>query len=283
MGVRLPFRLVVLLVAAVESAACGGTDVGLARVGGRQLEIAPFQDYLGEASGEPWAGVNARVASGLLDQYIDRQVVLETARRREMLTATDVSRLGPGEMAWMLEELCGPPPEPSPDDINREVERRLEQVLPARAHVRQILVDSLEAAENARSRLAAGEDFVKVSREMSRAPNAMDGGELGSFFEGSLPKEIDRVVFALTAGAISNPVQGPSGYHVFQVLEMTPAGPPERAAVESAVTTEFAEQGARHHTRSCIARLASEIGVEVESQNLWFAYDGKYAEGRGDA
>jgi hypothetical protein len=283
MGVRLPLRLVVALVAAVQASACGGTDAGLARVGGHQLEIPPFQGYVDEASGEPWAGVNARVASGLLDQYLDRQVVLEAAKRREILTTTDTSRLGPAEMRSMLDALCGPSPEPSPEEIDREVERRLQQVVPAQAHVRQILVDSLELAESARSRLAAGEDFVKVSREMSRAPNAMDGGELGRFFEGTLPEEIDRVVFALTAGAISDPVQGPSGYHVFQVLEMTPAGPPERADVESAVTTEFAEQGAREHTNSCIAQLASEIGVDVNSRNLWFAYDGKYAEGRGDA
>ncbi len=283
MGVRLPFRIVVLLFAAVQSSACGGTDVGLAQVGGNQLEVAPFQSYIGEASGENWAGISARVASGLLDQYIDRQVVLEAARRRELLTATDSSRLGPGDMRWMLEELCGPSPEPSAEEVDREVERRLEKVVPAQAHVRQILVDSLELAEIARQRLAAGEDFVKVSREMSRAPNAIDGGELGWFFEGSLPEEIDHVVFSLAAGAISDPVQGPSGYHVFQVLKMTPAGPPEKVAVESAVTTEFAERGARQHTRDCIERLASEIGVEVTSKNLWFAYDGKYAEGRVDA
>ncbi len=283
MGVRFPVRIVVVLLAVVQASACGGGDAGLARVGGNQLEIASFQAYVSEASGEAWAGINARVASGLLDQYIDRHVVLEAARTREILTSTDSLRLGSGEMRWMLEELCGPSPKPSPEEIEREVERRLEKEQPARAHVRQILVDSLELAESARRRLAEGEDFVKVSREMSRAPNAMDGGELGSFFEGSLPEEIDRVVFGLTVGEISDPVQGPSGYHVFQVLELTPAGPPERAAVESAVTIEFAEQGARQHTRGCIDRMASEIGVEVTSRNLWFAYDGKYAEGRGNA
>jgi hypothetical protein len=283
MGVWPSVRIVVVLGAVVQSTACGGRDTGLARVGGNELEVAPFQNYIGEASGEDWPGINARVASGLLDQYIDRQVVLEAARRREMLTATDFSRLGPGDMRRMLEELCGPSPEPSAAEVDREVERRLEKAVPAQAHVRQILVDSLELADSARQRLAGGEDFVKVSREVSRAPNAIDGGELGWFFEGSLPEEIDHVVFSLTAGAISDPVQGPSGYHVFQVLEMMPAGLPERVAVETAVATEFAEQGARQHTRDCIERLASEIGVEVESQNLWFAYDGKYAEGRVDA
>ena len=43
----------------------------------------------------------------------------------------------------------------------------------------------------ARRRLMEGEDFVEVSQQLSRAPNAADGGELGFFDEGSLPPEID--------------------------------------------------------------------------------------------
>lgn len=283
MGVPHPLRLVLVLAAVVQVSACGGSVAGLGRVGGTDLEIPPFQDYIGEASGEAWQGISARVASKLLDQYLDRQVVIEAARRKEMLTSSDPLRLGPGEMRWFLGELCGPPPEPPVDEIEREVERRLAEELPAQAHVRQILVDSLEAAENARQRLAAGEDFVAVSRELSRAPNAMDGGELGVFFAGSLPEEIDEVVFSLASGDISDPVQGHSGYHIIQVLEMIPAGPPDWAEVEASVRQERSEQGAREHTRGCIERLASEVGVDVASTNLWFAYDGKYGEGRVDA
>jgi len=283
MGVPHPFRIALLLAAALQVSACGGSESGLAQVGGTDLEIPPFQSYIGEASGEAWQGISARVASKLLDQYLDRQVVIEAARQRKMMTTSDPLRLGPGEMRWFLGELCGAPPEPSVEEIEREVERRLAEELPAQAHVRQILVDSLEEAENARQRLAAGEDFVVVSQELSRAPNSMDGGELGVFFAGSLPEEVDAVVFSLASGDISDPVQGHSGYHVFQVLEMIPAGPPDRAEVEASVQQERSEQGAREHTRACIERLASEVGVEVKSTNLWFAYDGKYGEGRVDA
>ncbi len=283
MGVPHPLRIALLLAAVVQASACGGSESGLARVGGVDLDLSPFQDYIGEATGEAWQGISGRVASGLLDQYLDRQVVIEAARRHEILTTGDPVRLGPGEMRWFLGELCGPPPEPSVEEIEREVERRMAEILPAQAHVRQILVDTLEAAETARQRLAAGEDFVAVSQELSRAPNAMDGGELGVFFKGSLPEEVDEVVFSLASGDISDPVQGHSGYHIIQVLEMIPEGPPDRAEVEASVRQERSEQGAREHTRDCVERLASEVGVEVTSANLWFAYDGKYGEGRVDA
>lgn len=273
----------VLALAAFQALACGGNDPALASVGGSRVEIEAYQAYIEEVSGEPWQGVGARVASGLLDQFLDRRVVLESAKRREVTTGTEPQSLGPGEMRWLMDELCGPPPEASAEAVDREVERRLGEDLPAQAHVRQVLVDSLEEAETARRRLASGDDFVTVSRELSRAPNAMDGGELGFFYEGNLPEEIDEVVFSLESGEISDPVQGPSGYHVIQVLEVIPAGPPATADVESAVRTELAEQGAREHMRECVGRLAAEVGVAVNSSNLWFRYEGKYAEDRGDA
>lgn len=282
MGIVRPARRV-LVVVAFQALACGGNDPALARVGGSGVEIEGYQAYVEEVSGEPWQGVGARVASGLLDQFLDRRVVLESATRRDVMVDPEPKNLGPGEMRWLMDKLCGPPPEASAEAVEREVERRLGENLPAQAHVRQVLVDSLEEAENARRRLASGDDFVTVSRELSRAPNAMDGGELGFFFEGNLPEEIGEVVFSLGPGEISDPVQGPSGYHVFQVLEVIPSGPPPAANVESAVRTELAEQGAREHTRECVGRLAAEVGVEVNSNNLWFRYEGKYAEDRGDA
>ena len=273
----------IVVVVLLPITACGNGVTGLARVGDTEIEMPPFQDYVSETSGEAWQGVSARVASGLLDQYLDRQVVLEAAGRRDVLAHVDPTGFGPAEMRWLMDELCGPPAEPSPEEVADEVARRLGEDHPAQAHVRQLLVDTLEEAEAARERLIAGEDFVTVSREVSRAPNAMDGGELGFFYQGSLPEDIDEVIFDLEPGTFSAPVQGPSGYHVFQVLEVVPSGPPDESEVELRVTTELGEQGAREHTQRCVDRLASEIGVEVNSDKLWFPYDGKYAEERNNA
>jgi len=262
---------------------CSGDGDTIARVGSRQLEIAPFQDYVSEVTGEGWQGVGADVTSRLLDQYLERLVVLETARRQDVSSVSEPLALGPAEMQWLLDKLCGPPPAPDQAEVASEVARRMEVVRPAQVHVRQVLVDSYEEAMAARQRLAAGEDFVEVSREVSRAPNAADGGELGFFDQGSLTPEIDEVIFSLEADTFSDPVQGPSGYHVFQVLEIVPPGPPHRGNVEVAVHTEFAQRQAREFIRQCILGLAAETGVEVQEELLWFSYSGRYAEGHGDA
>jgi peptidyl-prolyl cis-trans isomerase C len=262
---------------------CGVQEDVLARVGDQALEIEPFQVYVGEVTGETWQAVSARVTSGLLDQYVDRQVVVEAARRRDIDLSTDSLSLGPSEVQWLLDELCGRAPEPEAEEISAEVGRRAEETRPARAHVRQLLVDTHEDGVEARRRLMEGEDFVEVSRQLSRAPNAADGGELGFFDEGSLPPEIDEVVFSLEPGEYSEPVQGPSGFHVFQVLESVPAGPPDLGEVEVAVRTEFVQRKMREHTLECIRSLAAEIGVEIYEKHLWFPYTGRYVEEQTDA
>jgi peptidyl-prolyl cis-trans isomerase C len=268
---------------AVSTLSCGVKEDVLAKVGNRQLEIEPFQVYVGEVTGETWQAVSARVTSGLLDQYIDRQVVVESARRHDIDLSEDGLSLGPSEVQWLLDELCGHAPVPSAEEVATEVERRARETRPAKAYVRQLLVDTYEHGLEARRRLMEGEDFVEVSRQLSRAPNAADGGDLGFFDEGSLPPEIDEVVFSLAPGEYSEPVQGPSGFHVFQVLESVPAGPPDLAKVEAVVRSEFVQKRMREHTLQCIRSLGTEIGVEVHEKHLWFPYTGRYAEGETDA
>ncbi|MBD3871252.1 MAG: peptidylprolyl isomerase [Acidobacteria bacterium] len=257
---------------------CGIDQNTLATIGGRQVEIVPFQTYVGEVTGEAWQAVSARVTSRLLDQYLDRQVVLEAARSRDVNLSHISSEMGPSEVQWLLDELCGPAPEPSEAEISTEVGRKAEETRPARAHVRQLLLDSHELGLEALQRLSVGEDFVEVSRQLSRAPNASDGGELGFFDHGSLPPEIDEVIFSLAPGEYSEPVQGPSGYHVFQILEVVPEGPPDLAEVEAGVRTVFAQKMVREHIQRCIGGLASEVGVEIYDKHLWFPYTGRYAE-----
>jgi peptidyl-prolyl cis-trans isomerase C len=274
---------VTLALALTLNVSCGERRNALARVGGQRLEITPFQTYVGEVTGEAWQAVSARVTSRLLDQYLDRQVVLEVARVRDIEGPDLTSVIGPSEVQWLMDELCGSAPEPSPAEVASEVSRRAETTRPARAHVRQLLVDSHEQGLEALQRISAGESFELVSRQLSRAPNAAEGGELGFFDQGSLPPEIDEVIFSVPPGAYSEPVQGPSGYHVFQVLEVIPAGPPDLAEVEAAVRTELAQIRVREHVQECIHGLASEIGVEIYERHLWFPYSGRYAKGQSDA
>jgi len=146
--------------------------------------------------------------------------------------------------------------------------------------VRQLLLDTRETAAAARRRLDDGEDWTALSKQVSRAPNADSGGEIGWVRRGGLPETLEDAIFALAPGAVSQPVRGPSGFHIFQVLETRPEGGVDRAKLEAEVRRELDESAARAFTRTCIDRLAVEVGVTTRPGRLWFQYDGRYAAAR---
>jgi parvulin-like peptidyl-prolyl isomerase len=139
-------------------------------------------------------------------------------------------------------------------------------------------VDSELEATRVRDRLDAGESFLELSREVSRAPNAGNGGDVGILARGTLPESLDTVVFALSEGEVSEPVASPSGYHIFQVLEVIPEGPRTREEIEPEVRRELSDELTREFTQRCVARTAQETGVEVYQDHLWFEYRGRYGE-----
>lgn len=269
---------------ALLAPACQVEKDTVATVGDRQLEVSALQAYLEAVTGEQWQAVEQRVASRLLDQLIDQEVVVAAAKDADALPPPLQADRRSAAVRQLLATACGPVPPLSPELLEQEVARRLTEPQPARAHVRQLLLSSAETAAAARQRVLDGEDFVTVSNDESMAANAAAGGELGMVIQGTLPEPMDEVIFALAAGELSAPVESPAGFHVFEVLEMHPAGPPARAQVEAAVNRKLSEDHAQRFVRDCVGRLATEVGVEVVSEHLWFHYDGKFTQSkRGDS
>jgi len=267
------------VLALLSCAGCGVPKNVCATVGDREVELETFNAYLVAVTGGPWEAADPRVAERLFDQFLEQEVVLAAARARGDARIRGDAPARSSAVRALLDQVCGPPPEADPALIAAEVAGRLQKPRPARARVRQLLVDSEEDAVAARARLDRGEDFLAVAEEISQAPNLENGGGLGLLSQGTLPEELDDVIFALKSGEISQPVRSPAGYHIFQVIEMIPAGQPERAEVEAKVRREMAEATSRSFARSCVDRLSAEVGVRVYSAHLWFEYRGRYVEG----
>ncbi|MCP4902172.1 MAG: hypothetical protein GY906_34830 [bacterium] len=266
------------IVAMLLFVGCGGDggDEVVAKVGDHRIEIASFQAYLSATTGEAWQAVDRRVATRLLDQFLDQEVIAASTYERDDVEIPTDPEARFGVIRGLVEAVCGPSAPIAATAIDEEVERRMVETTPIRVHVRQMLLGSEEVASAVRERLVKGEDWLSLSREVSLAPNADRGGEIGILQEGGLPVELEEVIFGLSADEISSPVQGPSGFHVFQVLQVFPAGHPDRGEVEWNVRGEFEQARARQHLRDCVDRLASEVGVVVHADRLWFDYQGRY-------
>lgn len=89
--------------------------------------------------------------------------------------------------------------------------------------------DEEEAAVEAQAReLAAAatskRKFEALAREHSKGPGADQGGLLGTFAPGQMQDALDRVVFALDVGQVSEPVRAGGGLHVLRVDDEVDAG-----------------------------------------------------------
>jgi hypothetical protein len=269
---------VVCAAIAIAAIGCRVEETVVARVGRSEVSVLDVQAYVESATGMPWQAVDRRAAEAMFDQFIDQEVMFVRARIDDIGgTPPDPARRSAAVRAAAV-SICGEPPAPSDEVVERELARIGDELRPARVRVRQMLLDSRGEAEEMRRRLESGEVFAELSAEFSRAANASQGGDLGWISVETLPEDLERVVFSLAEGEISDPVSSPAGYHVFQVLEVAPEGPASPAEAEVEVRRRLASELAREFASECVAAAATSVGVRVFEDHLWFDYDGRYGE-----
>jgi len=80
-----------------------------------------------------------------------------------------------------------------------------------------------EQAEKAEIRLANGESFEQIARQIYRDEALQNsGGEVGYVTFGDLDPGIEKAIYSLKEGEISRPVASRYGYHILRVLDIQP-------------------------------------------------------------
>jgi peptidyl-prolyl cis-trans isomerase C/foldase protein PrsA len=154
----------------------------------------------GFGSEEDW---NAHLAASGLDE----KALRERGRARllivRLLASEVIARVGLGA-----------------DDARNYFEAHRDEFRePEQVRCAQILVRTADDAKAALGRLRRGELFEKVAAEVSRSPDARQGGDVGWFARGAMPEKFDEACFTLYKGQISEPVVSPYGVHVFKLLD----------------------------------------------------------------
>ncbi len=127
----------------------------------------------------------------------------------------------------------------SPSEIRDLYDKNKDKLIsPEKVKVRSIMMRKIEAAdeENAakrekltglREEIKSGKSFAEVAKSQSEGPYAEVGGDMGYIVQGQLIPEIDKVVFSLTPGEVSDILETALGYHIFLVEEKNEAKPLE--------------------------------------------------------
>lgn len=143
----------------------------------------------------------------------------------------------------------------------REFER------PELVRCRQIVVDTEAEAKAVLELLRAGGDFAALAKEKSTAPEAGNGGDLGSFAMGEMPAEFN-VVFGLPEGGVSGIVKSPYGFHLFKLEEKLSAGKIDLKKVSPDIAAKLRREKEEAQYKKWLMGLRSRTKLEVNYKAL---------------
>jgi peptidyl-prolyl cis-trans isomerase D len=136
--------------------------------------------------------------------------------------------------------------------------------------------DAQARANRISAEARAGKDFAQLAKQESADSSAAKGGDLGWVTQEQLPAPLDKAVFNLAKGEVSNVIESPTGFHIVKVEDIRD----EKTQSLKEATTEItralkAEKGKREAGKLAdlgrekalsgadLAKLAQESGVAV--------------------
>lgn len=90
----------------------------------------------------------------------------------------------------------------------------------ATASARHILVEEEQVCKDLKQQILDGDTtFEDAAKSYSQCPSGEEGGALGTFGEGQMVPEFDKVVFNDEVGVVHGPVKTQFGYHLLEVTK----------------------------------------------------------------
>ncbi len=117
--------------------------------------------------------------------------------------------------------------------------------------------EARQRAEEARTRLAAGEDFEKISKEYTEMPS------VGSIEEGQMVPAVEDVVFSLKLEEVSQPVEVEGGVYVFKVTGISPGRQQSLVEAKEKIYAKLYDEVFQVKFNEWINKLRQKAYVEV--------------------
>ena len=286
-------RVGILTVAVVLMAVSCGLDAPdrssapIAQVGEREILLRDFEAMLLTTT---TGNAPDLVRSRLLDQYLEREILLEEARDRGILveevdlrramardgrSAEDTAYLEKLRAALMVEALLRSVLAQSAE-ITVAEEKRFFEAHPEMFHqpkslvLRQILLDDGKSAAALRDELLAEPGrFAEVARRHSSSP---DGGRPRAYALEDLPPEVSVALHGVKPGEISPVVEMPPGFLIFLLEERREQRSISLDEARPAIQARLLESRDTGVRTRLLAELRSKLDVKLFEDNLPFRY-----------
>ncbi|MGH7871163.1 MAG: SurA N-terminal domain-containing protein, partial [Candidatus Binatia bacterium] len=150
----------------------------------------------------------------------------------------------------------------------------------ADAAQKQTVTERLKSvAKDART----GKNFAELVKNAADDPAGAQEGDAGWVVQGQMPPAIDKVIFALGKGEVSDPVEAPGGLQIFKVEDVKQEKTPSLKETTAEITNTLKIEKGKQETAKIVerdrakalngaefAQLAKESGVSNRDTN-WFA------------
>jgi peptidyl-prolyl cis-trans isomerase SurA len=123
-------------------------------------------------------------------------------------------------------------------------------------------------AEKALARVRAGDDFATVAREMSQAPSAAEGGDLGWLKRGTVQPEIEKVALALKPGQVSDLVRTRTGWQILKVEDRRGGQVRPFDEAKEEIRDRLANEQVESYRAQYVAELKKDAVIDVRMPEL---------------
>jgi peptidyl-prolyl cis-trans isomerase SurA len=124
------------------------------------------------------------------------------------------------------------------------------------------------AGEAILARLATGEDFADLARQLSQGPGASSGGDLGWVKKGTMPLDLERVAFVLTPGQNSGLVRAKTGYIILKADDRRSGKVPPLDDVKDRIREKLGAQQSEVYRKQYIEELKRDAVIETKIPEL---------------
>lgn len=150
----------------------------------------------------------------------------------------------------------------SEKEMRKYYEKHITQFTKVKAQ--HILVEEKQLALKIKKRLENGGNFAELSKNLSKAPAADNGGKLGWIQPGEMVPEFEKAAFSLDKGEISDPVKTSYGYHIIKVNDKKVKPFNE---VKDQIKQTLLSQKAKS-PQEVYAELRKEADIEVKDEDF---------------
>jgi len=150
----------------------------------------------------------------------------------------------------------------------------------ARVRVSQILLktehEAVEVLQKVRN--ADEETFRRTAREFSIGPEAGRGGDMGIFEMNQLPFEMERAIFSLQKGQVSDVFASVYGFHIFRLDERLEAKLMTEEEAAAAIRARLVDSKREEVLAVYLNKLKQDMKWKTLTVNLPFTYRRKTNE-----